>query len=214
MCTHTLNNAQPHSENSWWVYLCVCGGALKCARGSHACVSAGSSFFVSQDFFPSFQFLSKACSVKWRENTRESIIQLSRFPLSLQTEENWGSDRLCWCGGAGERDRFYQHKLCLIESTVLSVLLAVAFSGTSVRLKQKDRGVRGRERSLEDIQKLLSNIELVEVLLVVKYVCVCVCVCALLTWPNQNNFNNTKQFPWCLTKLLQWAIANCCLIQY
>lgn len=107
MRTHTLNNAQPHSKNSWWVYVCV--GVFKCACSSHVSLCR-LEHLVSQDFSP-LQFLNKACSVKWRKNTRESIIQLSRFPLSLQTEKNSESDH-CIGVGAGERDCFYQHKLC------------------------------------------------------------------------------------------------------
>lgn len=102
-CAHTLKNAQPHSKNSWW----LCVWVHLSVHAAHMWVSADSNILYLK--IP--LLLNKTCSLKWRKDTRESIIQLSRFPLSLQTEKNKGSDH--WIGvGAGERDCFYQHKLC------------------------------------------------------------------------------------------------------
>lgn len=84
--------------------MCVCVAAFMSACGSYVSLCSPENF--SMFSLPP----NKTCLLKWRENTRESITQLSRFCLSLQTEKNSESDR-CVSVGADERDCSFQHKL-------------------------------------------------------------------------------------------------------
>lgn len=147
------------------------------------------------------QLLNKACSVKWRRNTRESIIQLSRFPLSLQMVRDSESDH-CIGVGAGEHDCFYQHKRCFNRvQCCQSLWLAVMFSGKSVRVKRKER----EHEAEKDLwkTKLKSYFQIwnswksytasytMFCLVVECTVCVCVCL----------HFNKIKSKPWQRYKL-------------
>lgn len=140
----------------------MCVGLHLSAHAAHMCVSQAQASCTSR--FLSLQFLNKACSVKWKKNTRESIIQLSRFPLSLQTEKNSESDHSIGVG-AGERDCFYQHKLCFNRE-----YRAVNPFGSLVQWqKQKRDKEHEAERDLwksrvEKIEKLPSNQKLTKVL--------------------------------------------------
>ena len=127
--THTLNNAQSHSKYSWLVCVraCACvwvGGWLRLSvHAAHMWVSAGLNVLYLKNSLP-LQFLNKAAQWSGGGNTRESIIQLSRFPLSLQTQKNSVSDHRIGVG-AGERDCFFiSTNFVLTASTVLSIPLA------------------------------------------------------------------------------------------
>lgn len=157
--THsTMRNHTPKIVGGFmcvWVHLSV--------HAAHMWVSTGSSILYLKISLP-LQFLNKACSVKWRKNTRESIIQLSRFPQSLQTKKNSEFDH-CIGVGAGERDCFYQHKLCFNRkySAVSPLGWQSCSVDKTVRVKQKHKECEAerdlRNSGVNKIKKVLLNFE-------------------------------------------------------
>ena len=132
-CTRTLSDARPHSKNSWWLYICVCVSVCVCvvAVGGHLSVPAA-------HFLKTSLPANKAWSLKWRKNTRESIIQLSRFPLSPQTEKNSESDRSV-NAGVGERDCSYHCKLCNRQHGSVNPPGCHVFCGESARPRKSQK---------------------------------------------------------------------------
>lgn len=124
---HTLHNAQPHSKNSWWLYIyvcaCVCGwvDAFKCASSSH--VSLCSLHILYHKIsLP----LNKACSLKWGKTQENQSYNYPHFLCHFKRRRTlWPLYR---CGGGWAWLSFFiSTNFVLKESTVLSIPSADIF---------------------------------------------------------------------------------------